>query len=154
MSSRNKGYIGGRSVATAATIRHVAATLWNPSGAARIFVYEIWVCDTAATAANLGISRTTTRGTPGSTVTPDLDNMVERDVAPPSGCLLDLATYTVQPTVDGSDLIRWNLAGAIGNGVMLVFPDPITIPPGTGLAVITPIAAVLPASDFTYVFGD
>lgn len=148
--ARNRHFIGGRSAATAATIRHAAATIWNPHASARIWMAQFAVCITTAGVANIALARTTTRGTAGSTVTPDLDNSIERDTAAPSGFLLDLAAYTVQPTVDGSDLVRWNLPAAIGAGVIFPFQEPIVIPPSTGLAVITPTGVIFPASDFTF----
>jgi hypothetical protein len=142
--------VGGRTAATAATLRHVAAALWNPSASKRVRVWGVWVCITTAGVANLAIARTTTRGTPGSTVTPDIDNEVERAAASPAGVLLDLAAFTVQPTVDASDLHRWNLPAAIGAGVMLPFRRPIEVPAGGGLALITPTAVIFPASDVTF----
>lgn len=152
--TRNKSYIGGRPAAgTAATARVAAANLWNPAAAARIFVYEVWICNQGGTVANISIARTTARGTASTTVTPTADNAIERDVAPPSGFVLDLA-WSVAPTIAAGDLVRWNLAAAAGNGVVLVFPDPISLPPGTGLAVITPTAVIFPVSDFTYAVGD
>lgn len=142
--------VGGRSAATAATLRHVAAAIWNPSTSKRIRIHGVYICITTAGVANIAIARTTTRGTPGSTVTPDIDNEVERAAAPPSGYLLDLAAFTVQPTVDASDLHRWNLPAAVGAGVILPFRKPLEIAAGAGLAVITPTAVVFPAADFTF----
>jgi hypothetical protein len=154
MQTRNKSYVGGRMPANSgATARSVAANLWNPSAGARIFVYEIWICDTAATAANIGIARTSARGTASTTITPTLDNAIERDTVPPSGFILDVA-WSVAPTVTAADLPRWNLPAAIGAGVIMPFPDPITIPPGTGLAIITPVAILLPICDITFCVGD
>jgi hypothetical protein len=147
--------VGGRSAATAATARHVAANVWNPHASDRIRIKEIWVCITTAGVANIGVARTTTRGTPGSTVTPDIDNDTVRGAAPNSGFLLDLAAFTAQPTVDGSDLLRWNLPAAIGAAVIFSFREkPTEVPAGTGLAVITATAVVFPASDFTFVVED
>jgi hypothetical protein len=150
--ARRRHYVGGRSAATAATIGHAAANLWNPAAAARVHVSEVAVCITTAGATNIAIRRSTVRGTAGSTVTPDLDNAIERDVVNGAGVLLDLAAFTGQPTVDASDLYRWNLPAAAGAGVMIVFPEPIAVPPGTGLALVTPTAVAFPASDFTFVF--
>lgn len=146
--------IGGRTAATAATARHVAACLWNPSAAKRVRLHALWVAVTSAGVANIAVARTTTRGTPGSTVTPDIDNDTERGLAPPSGFVLDLAAYTVQPTVDASDPIRWNLPAVVGAGVILPFRVPIEIPGGTGLAILTPTAVVFPASDITFDVDD
>jgi hypothetical protein len=152
--TRNKHYVGGRSAATAATANHAAAQIWNPNANARIFLYEVWVCITTAGVANIGCKRSTARGTAGSTVTLGVDNSIERDMAPPSAFVLDLAAFTAQPTLAGVDLMRWNLPAAIGAGVILSFPDPITIPPATGIVITTPTAVVFPASDFTFSVGD
>lgn len=146
--------VGGRSAATAATAGHVAMQVWNASATRRIEIEELHCAITTAGVANLALRRTTVRGTPGSTVTPDSDNSYQRDAAPPSGFVLDLAAFTVQPTVDASDIRRWNLPGAIGAGIIWVFSVPLIIPPGTGLAIATPTAVVFPASDFTAVVDD
>lgn len=149
-------YVGGRmNAATAATLRHCAAQLWNPDAADRINVQEIWVCDTAASVANIALARSTARGaTPGATVTPDLDNAINRGKVPNSASVLELAAFGTQPTMDASDLFRWNLPAAIGAGVQLPLGRPIEVPPGTGLCVITPTAVVFPICDLTFVFED
>jgi hypothetical protein len=147
--------VGGRSAATAATADHVAAALWNPSSTKKIKVREIWVFKTVATADNHALRRITARGTPGSTVTPDASNCFETPrVAPASGALLDLAAYTVQPTLTGVNLARANLPAAIGSGFIWVFTEPIEIPPDEGLAITTPVATILQPSDFTFVWDE
>lgn len=146
--------VAGRTAATAATARTVAAHLWNPDTTDRVNVNEIHIVSTTAGLSNLCIARTTTIGTAGSTVTPDLDNAHNRGKVPNSAAVLGLALFSVMPTVDGSDLLRWNLPAVIGAGLMWVFSEPIEIPPGTGLAIITPVAVILPASDVTYSFTD
>lgn len=138
--------VGGRTAATAATARVVAAAIWNPSSSKRLHVWAVGVASTTAGVSNLGLARTTARGTASTTVTPDIDNEVERVAAPPSGFLLDLA-FSGQPTVDASDLHRWNLPAAVGAGVILPFRKPIEVAAGAGLALITPTAVVLPVSD-------
>ena len=145
--------VGGRMAAiTAATAGHVAAQIWNPAAARRIRVREIHCAITVAGVCNVAVRRSTARGTPGATVTPDLDNADERDTAPQSGALLDLAAFTVQPTLDTSDLWRWIIPSAVGAGVM--YPCDFTVPPGTGLVVATPVATAFQISDFTFVFDD
>lgn len=147
--------VGGRSAATAATANHVAATLWNPSTAFNIYVREIWVTKTVATADNHQLNFTTTRGTAGSTVTPDIDNNYERQVAPPSGALLDLAAYSVQPTLQTPALAARNLPATVGSFLVFDFRDkPIMVRPGQGLAIGTPVATVLQPSDFTFVWDE
>jgi len=84
---------------------------------------------------NVRFRRITARGTAGSTVTPDIDNHSIRGIAPPSGSVLDLAAFTVQPTLDGSDLgLGYVFAAAQGSGLVYPIPGGIEIPGGTGLA--------------------
>lgn len=146
--------VGGRSAATAATDTHVAAALWNASTTKDIFLTELHFAVTTAASATAALRRTTTRGTAGSTVTPDIDNAVARTAAPVSGALLDLAAYSVQPTLDASELDRWMTAAAIGAGKIWVFSDPIKIPQSAGLAILTRAAAAFPASDFTFAWRE
>lgn len=152
----NVYYVGGRmAAASGTTARNAAAQLWNPHANKRINVREIWIANTAATAAQIAIARSTAIGaTFGVTVTPDLDNGADRDVAPPSGFVLHLSGFGTQPTVDASDLVRWNLPASIGSGVIIPFAQPIVVPPGTGLCIVTATAAALPISDITYVVED
>lgn len=148
--------VSGRTVATAATANHVAAQIWNPHATLRITVTEMHCAITTAGLANLGLARSTARGTAGSTITPAIQNEAGREVAPPSGLLLDLAAFTVQPTLDSSTLYldRWNLPAAIGAGVILPFVPGLVIPPGAGLCLLTPPAVIFPASDVTFVVDD
>lgn len=147
--------IGGRSAATAATQNHVAAALWNPSTAFNIYVREIWITKTAAVVDNHAIAFITARGTAGSTATPDADNDYSRQNAPPSGALLDLAAYSVQPTLQSPPLTRNNLPATIGAFLFFDFRDvPVMVRPGQGLAIYTPVAVVLQASDFTFVWDE
>lgn len=141
--------IAGRSAATAATANHAVAAIWNPSSSLRIRVTELsFVAQGAApTAGNsLQVRRITARGTAGSTLTPTIANDTDRIVAPVSGVVVDLAAYTVQPTLDtGVAMWQWNLAAVIGSGVVLPFE--VTIPPGAGLAIAQIAATVTPALD-------
>jgi hypothetical protein len=151
--TRNKHYIAGRNAATAATLRNVAAAIWNPHSTSRIFVYEIWSFPSTAGATNLGVARITARGTASTSITAALDHSIERDTAAPSGFILDLA-YSAQPTVSASDMQQSILPATIGNGMIWGFSDPITVPPGTGLALITITAAAYPISAVTFCVGD
>lgn len=149
-------FVGGRmNAATAATLRHAAAQIWNPSTVRTIMLHEIWVVITTAGVANLALARSTARGaTPGATVTPDIDNEISRAVAPASAFVLELAAFGTQPTVDASDLARWNLPAAIGAGVILPLRRPINIPPASGLCLITPTAVIFPIADITVAIED
>jgi len=135
-----RGFAGG--IATAANANHVAA-LWNPSSTRRITVVEVsaYLCDFNTQAQNaLYLQRTTTRGTPTSTVTPDADNEGKRASAPPSGALLDLAEFTALPTLATPPLQSMmampTVSGMEGSGFLWPCPRGIILPPGTGLAVI------------------
>jgi hypothetical protein len=151
--TRNKHYIGGRTAATAATARNVAGAIWNPHSTSRIWLYEAWTFPTTAAATNLAIARITARGTATTSVTAAIDHSIERDTAAPSGFILDLV-YSAQPTVSASNNAAAVLPATIGNGVILGFSDPIAIPPGTGIALITTQAAAYPISDVTFAVGD
>jgi hypothetical protein len=141
--------VGGRSAATAATANHAGAVLWNASSTRTLHVTQISWAKTVATADNIGIVRASARGTAGSTVTPAQQNDYTYDAAPPSGALLDLAAYSVQPTLISSTAYLWrfHLPAAVGAGFLLPFPDPISVPPGQGLVILTPPATVLQPAD-------
>jgi hypothetical protein len=146
----NAYYVAGRSAATAATANHCGANLWNPHGTKSLYVSEVWWFQTTAAVGNQGLVRTSTIGTPGSTITPDADNATDRRAVPPSACTLGLGTFSVQPTLQTPYLAQGNTAAAIGAGFIWVFPMPIEVPAGTGLAIATPVAVVLAASDVTF----
>ncbi len=144
--------VGGRTVATAATANHSAAELWNASAVKGIYVTQISWAKTVATADNLAIVRSTARGTAGSTVTPVQQNDSDYQAAPPSGALLDLSVFSVQPTLvsTAAYMFRWNLPAAVGSGFILPLPDAIFVPAGTGLVILTPAAVILQPADVTF----
>lgn len=149
--------VGGRSANTAITADHVAAQLWNPDATRSLWVVEIHIQKTTtATLDNHIISRSSARGaTPTLTVTPDLDNDFEREITPDTGAVLELATFTTQPTLTTPPMYKGVLPAAIGASVQYVFPgNGIKVPFGTGLCVATPVAVILMASDFTFVFHE
>lgn len=148
--------VNGKNAATAATIDHAVAAVWNPSSTKRIKLLELHIFKQAVGAADEPVlRRITTRGTPGSTVTPTAVNEWEQIAAPPSGFLLDLATYTVQPTLAASPLHGCVIPAAIGAGIMWVFSgDGLEIPAGAGIAVTAGIALAFPASRITIVVED
>lgn len=156
MSARKRYTIAGRSAATLATATHAAAALWNPSAAGiRLFVKEIAWAKTVATADNFGLIRITARGTPGSTVTPSATSDYELGpVTPPSGALLDLAAYSVQPTLNGTNYLRRdNLPASIGAKFTWFFDD-LEVGAGTGIAIVTPAAVILQPGDVTFVWEE
>lgn len=139
--------MAGRSAATTAAANATVAGLWNPHTTQRCRVAEIHIVaqGAAPTAGNsLTIRRSTARGTVTSSVTPDIDNDIQRMSAPVSGMTLDL-TYSAQPTLDASILWQWNLAAVVGSGVILPFE--ISVLPGTGVVIAQIAATITPACD-------
>lgn len=147
-----RGYrVRGRTAATAATAAHAIAAIWNAHATKRICVLEFGIFKTGAgTAADaIELRRTTTRGTAGSTVTPAIAQADDRDVAPPSGPTLDLAAFTVQPTLEAGGLFGWTAAAVAASGI--VYPTGgIVIPPGAGLAIVQVAATAWPVSDVSF----
>lgn len=141
--------VRGRTAATAATADHGVFTLWNASGTKRIAVYEYGLAAAVAPAAGASIylRRVTARGTAGSTVTPGAPQSFAGDAAPPSGALLDLAAYTVQPTFSAAGFQGWVFAAVAASGLIYPIPRGIEIPPGAGLSVVTAAAVAIPASE-------
>lgn len=158
MHNANTYTVGGLTVATAATANHGVFGLWNPSGSKRLTVTAIGICAVAAPGAGSGIKvvRMTARGTAGSTVTPDADNRGDGAITTQSGALLDLATYTVQPTLASPPMEAWVLAAVIGSGIILPLNNGLgyDILPGTGLAVVTRAAIIVPACEVFVTFEE
>jgi hypothetical protein len=148
--------VNGKTAATAATIDHGVAAIWNPSSSKRIHLLQLHVVKQAAGAADEPVlRRITARGTPGSTITPSAVNEYEQVATPPSGFLLDLAAYTVQPTLAASPLHGWVLPASVGSGMMWVFDDNgLEIPAGQGILITTGIALAFPVSRVTAIVED
>jgi hypothetical protein len=116
--------VAGGSGATAAVINDVIGALWNPHATKSITVVSVTVSKLAG-AAGQRIRAVTARGTPGSTITPDVDNDFDRLAAPASGAVLDLGPYSVQPTVAGpADWMRImpSVGTAVGTIQEFYFP--------------------------------
>jgi hypothetical protein len=146
---------GGRSADTLATIDHCAAELWNPHASISLFVVEIQVVQIPATASNHALIRSSAKGTAGSTVTPDIDNHYARRYAPISLTTLELAAFSAQPTLQGPYMARANTPAAAASGFVWSFHDePVEVPAGTGLCIVTPVAVILQDSDFTFVWDE
>lgn len=142
--------VRGRTVATAATADHAIMQVWNPHATQRIKLLNWGLFKEAAGTAADGSRwrRSTARGTPGSTVTPDIDNHSERAIAPPSGVLFDLSAFSVQPTLDASELGQgWIAAAFAAAGGIFTWPGGMTIPPGTGLVLTQTKATIWPISE-------
>src|SRR6266542_6986339 len=147
--------VRGRSAATALTADHAICGLWNPHATQRIKVVSFAAFKqggAGATGDAFRLRRTTARGTAGSTVTPTIANHDKRAVAPSSGVLLDLAAYSVQPTLDGTvDLgLGWTAPGVAGAGIVIPFPGGIEIGPGAGIVVIQVAATIWPTTEVTF----
>lgn len=143
----------GRSAATAATADHAIAQLWNPASTQRIKVIQFGVFKGGAGAANdaFRLRRSTARGTAGSTVTPNIEAHSERAVAPVSGALIDLAAFSVQPTLAAGELGPEFMAAAFAAaGTIYAIPGGIVIPPGTGLVIAQIAATAWPLSSISW----
>lgn len=149
--------VSGRTAATAATADHVIGALWNPHANLRIKVLEVHLVRNGTSGGRPGIYRTDTRGTAGSTVTPDDSNDWDAVEAPRSGALLDMAAYSAQPTLRSPAMYGGGLATATGSTAVCeswIFPDGIWLPPSEGLAIVTFAAVAFSASDVTFVWEE
>lgn len=145
--------VRGRNAATAATANHTIAQLWNPHATQRIKVIQVILFKTAVGTAGdaFRLRRSTARGTAGSTVTPDINNHSEVGIAPPSGALLDLAAFSVQPTLAAAELPPdWVAAAFAAAGVIYAVPGGIVIPASQGLALVQVAATAWPISGIGY----
>lgn len=148
--------VRGVTAATVGTIDHCAFSIWNPSATKRIEFIEFGVFVTTAPVAGAGLHmrRITARGTPGSTATPTLENALERDAVPDSGFLLDLAAFSVQPTLAAvPSMMGWTPAASVGAGIVIPVRD-LIIPPGTGVAFLNRAASIFPISEVYVVVVD
>jgi len=146
--------VAGRNAATGAAADQPGAVLWNASSAKTIYCREISGFTSSAVAWALQLIRTSTRGTAGSTVTPDIDNDRDRLLAPPSTVVLDLGLFSSAPTVQGPAMARTHVGAVIGAAFGWVFNPPIAIPAGTGLAIANVPATASPTMDFTFVWEE
>jgi hypothetical protein len=151
--------ISGRTAATAATANHVLGALWNPSASVRMVVFEVAICANAAPTAgtSLYLVRSSARGTAGSSITSTIDNDNEKLLIPPSGAILDLAAYSVQPTLlpaAGTNTagmhFTWSFAAVVGSGVVYSIPRGIVVPAGNGLCIAQKTAVIFPISDIGF----
>jgi hypothetical protein len=146
-------YVSGLTGATAATDAHVICALWNPHADRVIEIRRLSINAITAPGAGAGfnIRRMTTRGTPGSTVTPGAPQHHRGVSAPASGFLLDLATYSAQPTLVAGDIgDGWSLAAAAASGLILPYPDGLEVRPGQGVALVNRAAIIVPACEVSF----
>lgn len=147
--------VNGKTAATAATIDHAIAEVWNPSTSKRIKLMQLWVAKQAAGAADEPVlRRSTAKGTAGSTVTPGSVQEYEQIAAPPSAFTLELAAFSVQPTLAAGPMHGFVLPASIGSGIIWVFDEPVEIKAGEGVVLTTGIALAFPVSRITAVVED
>jgi hypothetical protein len=143
-------YVNGTTAATAATDQHAIFEVWNPSATRTISLLEVQLVAFAAPGAGAGFitRRSTAKGTAGSTVTPTAEHHARRQAVPDSGFTLELAAFTVQPTLAVGDLYpAWVFAAVAASGISLPIPRGIEIPPGTGIVIVNRAAIAFPTSE-------
>lgn len=147
--------VAGVTAASDGTDNDAVAILWNPHASRVLYVMEIHFANDTAASGKVTLTRTTTRGTAGSTVTPDADNHVEGLVAPPTAAVLDLANFSAEPTKASPDLGSYQTPATIGAGKVWSFrAAPIRVGAGTGFGIINGAAAAVAASHVEFVFAE
>lgn len=143
--------LGTRSAATAVAANAVGAVLWNPSTNRSLFVTQVSWAKTVGTVDNLGMVKTSARGTQTTSLAAAAQNDVDGDSIPVSGAAIDTA-WSVAPTILSATayMFRWNLPATVGAGFILPMVDPIRIAPGQGLALLTPPAVILQPADVSF----
>jgi hypothetical protein len=130
--------VAGQAAATAAVVNDCIGALWNPHATKSISVISVARSRSVGGALGVYAQRITTKGTPGSTITPDIDNDLDRLLAPISGAVLDLGPYSVQPTPQTPNLFRFpttQVSAVNGIAELWFGENGIEIPHGTGLGV-------------------
>lgn len=134
--------VRGRNAATVGTADHAIWGFWNPHSTQRIKLisFSMWA-QSAAPAAGYSarLRRISAQGTAGSTVTPNSSNDSRLGVAPVSGAVLNLAAYSVQPTLLASSVdfgLGFTFAAVQASGFVYPIPGGIEIGPGAGVAMI------------------
>lgn len=140
---------------TAATAGHAVAQLWNPHATLDLMVSQIGLSVTAATACIPALRRSSARGTAGASTTVARENDHGYGAAPASGAILDVAAFTVQPTLIGSnEMHQSQIAAAIGSGWVFSFGKPVAVPAGTGLVIVTSTGVAFPVSRLWYTWSE
>lgn len=127
-------------VATAATDQHAIISIRNPAGSRPISLLQVSYFSTTAPGAGMGfITRRYTAGNPGtasSSVTPGAAHHQRGINAPDSAFVIDLGTFSVQPTLATGDLPPcWVAAAVVASGVVIPVPRGIEIPANTGIVI-------------------
>lgn len=149
--------VAGRSAATSAAADQSICNLWNPDATRSIWALEFSYGDLSNSSAldPVRFCRTTTLGNnPTTTVTPDLDNDFEREIAPITATTLRLSSFTTQPILVTPELFRLSfpITGAPHSLTWVFQRGGIRIPPGTGLALATTGAVAKAGADITFRF--
>jgi len=145
--------VSGTTAATAATDQHAIAGVWNPHSTKRVWILEASLVAFAAPGAGAGfvLRRTSARGTAGSSVTSAAVHSLESPgTASQSGFILDLATYSVQPTITSGDLDAWVYAAVAASGLLKPYPEGIEVGPGTGVVLVNRAAIIFPTSEVSF----
>ena len=125
--------------------------LWNTGTVpVALAVYHVDVAHLNTSASNVRLFRISTRGTAGGSFTPDLDNHHGRRAGPASGAILDRGNYTAAPTQETPQMLSAQLGAAAGSAHEWWFPEPIMVPPGTGLAIYSTTAYTTAHVRFTW----
>ena len=147
----------GRTAGIGSGAAVAAASLWNPHSSLTIKLLALSVAlqDTTNTNRDFLCARINARGTPASTVTPNISKDSRRGVAPQSGTLLDLGVYSVEPTLDGDFQPPYMQFGgnvSMGKFVFHRFGNGLYIPPGAGFSVIdiTNVGSGTNVRDYTF----
>jgi hypothetical protein len=132
----------GRSTATSNVANRAIWQLWNPHSTQIIRLVE-WSMSSQSGNPSSGwavaLRRTSARGTPNNTVTPNSSNHSTLGVAPPSGALFDQGAFPAEPTLLASSVdlgIRYVFPAFQSAAIQCEIPGGIDIPPGAGVALI------------------
>ncbi len=142
------GFYSVRGLTGTAPYQTCLASLWNPHTTKRIKVLEIGMSLTIIPGGvtYFVLQRISARGTPGATITPDIQQGFTRDKAPLSGTILDMAPYSVQPTYETGASLGWQNVYIPAYGLIYPMPHGIIIPHGAGLAIYNPALSGFPIS--------
>lgn len=154
-------YIDGTGGPIVTSAPSAMGAVWNPSGTRSIRVVQaaLLMRDFDVPDNTMYLGKISVRGTPGSTVTPDADNAEDGLTGPASGFLVDLAEYTVQPTISGDLYSPFAFpvaaAGAEGSGFVLPIPRGVLLGPSQGLGIFYRISATFGGTwDINFVVDD
>lgn len=149
--------VSGITVVTGTGVADAIAEIWNPSTTKRIKLIELHIVKQVVTGVNdLILRRSTAKGTSGSTVTPSSVNEMEQIAAPPSAFTLELAAFSVQPTLAAGPMHAAVVPASIGAAWIWVFGEanPLEIPSAAGIVLTQGTAIATPVSRITAVVED